>query len=498
VTRTALLVLGMHRGGTSAVGGTLIRLGAQGPRHELPIAADNPSGFHESAVLTFFHDRLLRAAGREWTSWTPMEQGRFGAVPAEYFDEEFGNVLDGEYGQAALFMVKDPRMCRLAPFWLRNLARRDVNALPVLVLRSPPEVAQSLIARNQMRLETCLLLWLRHVLDAEFHTRATRRAVVWYSALLDDWRGTVSRLIADLQLDVRRDAAIDGAIDAFLRKELRHHRLDSGKAVEVPEPLAGWLARVESSMRRLGEQTGDGSAQAELDEVRAEFDRACPTMGPIEEEARRASSWAWRQKIPGAVRQDESRHSDQAAVNVAFQDFRGLMATMKEPRVLQLGARRAAGPTKLRREWIPHAAQFLGSDRQPGVDVDLVAEPHLLSSVCGTQTFDAVIACLVLESAKNPSQVATEIGKVLKPGGLVYVQARQLIPPSSGAPDYWRFTADSLSWLFGPDHGFELISIANDGVAQVRSERLKDLESKPAHLNVCLCARKIQSDAGAR
>ena len=66
MTRKALLVLGPHRGGTSAVAGLLVRLGAEAPRTLMPADTDNPTGYWESVVLCEFHERLLRAtdAGR--------------------------------------------------------------------------------------------------------------------------------------------------------------------------------------------------------------------------------------------------------------------------------------------------------------------------------------------------------------------------------------------------------------------------------------------------
>ena len=46
--RQAVVVLGMHRSGTSAVAGVAVRLGLAGPATELPASGDNPGGFYES------------------------------------------------------------------------------------------------------------------------------------------------------------------------------------------------------------------------------------------------------------------------------------------------------------------------------------------------------------------------------------------------------------------------------------------------------------------
>ncbi len=49
--RTAVLVLGMHRGGTSSVAGAMVRLGGAAPLSLKPPQEDNPTGFWESTVL---------------------------------------------------------------------------------------------------------------------------------------------------------------------------------------------------------------------------------------------------------------------------------------------------------------------------------------------------------------------------------------------------------------------------------------------------------------
>ena len=51
-TRTAVLVLGMHRSGTSSVAGALIRLGGAAPLTLMPPhETQNPRGFWESLVF---------------------------------------------------------------------------------------------------------------------------------------------------------------------------------------------------------------------------------------------------------------------------------------------------------------------------------------------------------------------------------------------------------------------------------------------------------------
>jgi hypothetical protein len=60
---TALLVLGMHRSGTSSIAGAMVRLGGAAPFNLLLPANDNPKGFWESSVLMTLNDQILAASG---------------------------------------------------------------------------------------------------------------------------------------------------------------------------------------------------------------------------------------------------------------------------------------------------------------------------------------------------------------------------------------------------------------------------------------------------
>src|SRR5579862_9642986 len=64
--RMAVVVLGMHRSGTSAVAGAAIRLGLTPPRTPLAPTPDNPTGFHEPLPVYNLNHVFLAAMGHNW------------------------------------------------------------------------------------------------------------------------------------------------------------------------------------------------------------------------------------------------------------------------------------------------------------------------------------------------------------------------------------------------------------------------------------------------
>jgi hypothetical protein len=281
MTRQAVLVIGMHRSGTSALAGLLARLGAAVPNTVIAADEHNALGYWESVEFNRFHDRLLSSAGTSWDAWTPLSPDFLEPAAADAFAKEFARLLHDEFGTAPLFVAKDPRICRFVPFWLQSLAASGVDPVPILTIRAPLDVASSLAERNHFGREHSLLIWLRHVLDAESETRAIRRSVVRYRDLLDDWKSVVDRITADTGVEwPRRWEAADAEIAGFLRPELCHHAT-AADDIGIGPPLSEWVTRTCEAFERLLEPHGTRTREAfeALDDVRRELDRAASQFG---------------------------------------------------------------------------------------------------------------------------------------------------------------------------------------------------------------------------
>lgn len=192
--RDAFVVLGMHRSGTSALAGTLAKLGARPPLTMGAAAADNPRGFWEPRPIAELDDEILAAAGSRWDDWRGLDPVWFDTPDVAPLHRRARDLLIGEYGAAERFVLKDPRMCRLVRFWSRVLAEAGVAPRYVLPVRMPLEVARSLAKRNGFTIGHGLRLWLRHVLDAEQATRGAPRCIVAWDDILRDWRAEIARM----------------------------------------------------------------------------------------------------------------------------------------------------------------------------------------------------------------------------------------------------------------------------------------------------------------
>jgi hypothetical protein len=226
------LVLGMHRSGTSAVTRVLNLLGAGlGGRLMAPVAGDNEKGYWENLDALDINERLLTGIGRSWHDVREMPRDWQESIAAVDGYAAVMRFVKAEFATSPLWAVKDPRMCRLAPVWLRALADCGVQPGILFVVRHPLEVAASLYARNGWSRARSLLLWTHHVLEAERATRGCPRAVVTYNQILTNWCGAMERASDTLGLAWLRtfdQARVE--IEAFLDVGQRHHHTSPAQA----------------------------------------------------------------------------------------------------------------------------------------------------------------------------------------------------------------------------------------------------------------------------
>jgi hypothetical protein len=243
-----VLVIGMHRSGTSALTGALGAAGFQltRPDDRVEWAESNPDHW-ESLSLTLYDEGLLARLDGSWDAPPDLPEGwERGSEAAAAPDaaEAVGSAYPGE-GPS---LWKDPRLCLVLPFW------REVLAPPlatVFVWRNPIGVARSLLHRDQLPLTDGLALWERYNRAGLEALDGFDTYVVSYESIVEQPEERIGDLfewLASLeQFDDTRLVWDAASAAASIAGELRHH---SGKddsdsdATCLPEQraLAKYLA----------------------------------------------------------------------------------------------------------------------------------------------------------------------------------------------------------------------------------------------------------------
>lgn len=215
-----ILVLGMHRSGTSALSGLLCKAGFDAPADLMPADVINPRGYWESSGLYALNDSFLEGLGSRWNT---LPQGwQHGEAAARWRGSVLRHLCQ-IYAGASAPVIKDPRLCillsGLSP-WLESGALR-VEML--LTLRDPFEVARSLEKAQKLPSRKGLQLWLQYVLTAERMSRGWPRLMLHFDALIHDPQQNLQRCLALLEPE-QNSAAFEPQASIFIAPELHHQR----------------------------------------------------------------------------------------------------------------------------------------------------------------------------------------------------------------------------------------------------------------------------------
>ncbi|MGH6935590.1 MAG: sulfotransferase family protein, partial [Methylocella sp.] len=277
--RNVILVLGMHRSGTSAAAGLFVKLGGAQPKTLMSSGPGNERGYFESQALMTFHDELLASAGSSWTDWRQFNPAWYQSPTGAAFRKRAKQLFKDEFDGEPLAVLKDPRVCRFVPFWLEVLAGIKARARVVIPVRAPLEVAFSMRKRDGFSLATGALLWLRHITDAEIASRGLPRSIFTWDQLLRDWRSVAEKASAELGLPwPRLSDATAHEIEAFLGDDLVHHGVSAAEHAAHPD-IHEWTISAYAAMLELAREPRSSSALKTLDDVRDAFNRASRMFG---------------------------------------------------------------------------------------------------------------------------------------------------------------------------------------------------------------------------
>lgn len=269
-----LVVLGMHRSGTSAVTGALSLMGAYfGPDDAgLPANEENPKGFWERRDFHRLCNDLMHSAEAEWWKVAEFSPDQIPQDALEAGLDAFGGILE-ELDEHRPWVLKEPQLCLLLPLFLPRLQQPTA----VLVHRDPVEVALSLANRNGFPLELGVALWETYVRSALAASTDLPRVLVPYADLVADPVGAMNDLHKALS-----ECGVDGLevppeaqAETFLSTDLHRHRASVQRRADHLNPAQLQLASaLDEGLFTASLETAEVSAGAR--EVMALYERSNP------------------------------------------------------------------------------------------------------------------------------------------------------------------------------------------------------------------------------
>jgi O-antigen biosynthesis protein len=241
-----ILVLGMHRSGTSAIARVLRAMGVYlGEPDELLPAhpQDNPAGYWERIELVIEHDRFLGATGHAWDRIANFDSHHLSTAARDALGTRLRAIIDKFNAGGKTWLVKDPRLSLLLPQWLPLLHEPAC----IVAVRDPREIASSLLAthRGVYTSHFILALWEKYLRILLGDLRGRRVLFVSYDALVTHPRAQSQRLqrgLRSLGIESGLHALSEAELEALLEQRLRRSEMRAHMLLSpAQEQLFAWL-----------------------------------------------------------------------------------------------------------------------------------------------------------------------------------------------------------------------------------------------------------------
>ena len=219
-----VLVVGMHRSGTSAVAGALgaVGLNLVHPDDRMEWPESNPEHW-ESLALGLHNEEVLARLDGAWDAPPETYRG-WEHSPAVTGAADPSPLLAAAFPEPGPKVFKDPRLCLLLPYW-RSILPAPLAA--VLVWRSPMAVALSLKKRDSLPLAEGVALWERYNRRAVADLHGVDTYILDYESVVGDGDRSIAALTTWLgSLEQFEDEAggwDTTAASASIVGGLRHH-----------------------------------------------------------------------------------------------------------------------------------------------------------------------------------------------------------------------------------------------------------------------------------
>ncbi len=236
--KTVVIVLGMHRSGTSCLTGTLEHYGLY-LGDVVTAAPHNKKGNRENLSVMALNEELLKHNNASWDN--PPKQA---VVWSQNHADERDKIIQSY--QQKIWGFKDPRVIFTLPFWLEGL--RDFNIKFIGSFRNPVSVVRSIRSRNtDFEFEHALSIWEQYNSQLVHLIHQHNVPLVSFELAAKDYDLTVRKAmqLQDLEMIETDDKT------AFFDDGLRNQLLTETERMALLSPLPEHIKALYSELERL-------------------------------------------------------------------------------------------------------------------------------------------------------------------------------------------------------------------------------------------------------
>lgn len=217
--KKCILVLGMHRSGTSLFTGLLNDNGIPVGKQLLEPLEENPRGFFELKDIYYLNEELLKSLNTAWDNVKEIDVFALEKHLLDSFKEKLKIILNANFADEDFFVLKDPRISILFDFYFSVFKNLEIEVVPILVRRDIWEIVKSINKRNSLSLIYSYAL-------TKFYLNSTikylnkyklKYLTIDYSEILKNPKNEIIKVFRELSIPFNYDPNID-LIDPLLHR----------------------------------------------------------------------------------------------------------------------------------------------------------------------------------------------------------------------------------------------------------------------------------------
>jgi len=192
----------------------------------------NPRGHWENVEFLRINEELLVRLGGTWDNPPKLHPGWHFDPGLSDLCQQARAMIDREFSGTAIWGWKEPRTTILLPFWNHAIS----NLRFVICIRSPLEVANSLLGRNQMPIEKGIDLWSCYMRSAIRDSTGYPRIFTFYEDYFENPIYQIRRLFEFCGLEKPEQPE---HLNQAIFHDLKHHSTETEELLADNRLAAG-------------------------------------------------------------------------------------------------------------------------------------------------------------------------------------------------------------------------------------------------------------------
>lgn len=223
--KIGIVVLGMHRSGTSVVAGALSKAGVFFGDTLLPAESYNSKGFFEDVDILATNEEILKTLNSSFKDLNPLPEDWYKSLSLLPLRDRLKDLIGDKFKNAAIFGFKDPRVSILLPMYLEIFKELDLDIRFVVCERSTAEIIASLQERIGYSDEESLILYQKYKTAIEDGIKGQNYTRVYMSDFVDNPLRFVKNIFLVLDIPISITEEQSALITDFVDKKLKHHSI---------------------------------------------------------------------------------------------------------------------------------------------------------------------------------------------------------------------------------------------------------------------------------